>query len=71
MLKVLNYEKFLFTVAKRNSLAVKMDNNNNNNNNNNNDKNNNNDNNKSNKYQVIVSRSSRNALRLFHWPLLL
>ena len=37
---------FLFTVVKRNSLAVKMDNNNNNNNNSNN-----NINNKSNKYQ--------------------
>ena len=62
ILKVLYYEKFLFTVVKRNSLALKVDGNNNNNNNNNN---------KSNKYPVIVSRSPRNALRFFHWvPLL-
>ena len=40
-----------------------MDNNNNNNNNNNNYK--------SNNYPVIVSRSPRNALRFFHWVLLL
>ena len=62
ILKVLYYEKFLFTVVKRNSLAVKMDNNN---------KNNNNNNSKSNKYLVIVSRSPRNALRFFHWAPLL
>ena len=60
ILKVLYYENFLFTVVKRNSLPVKMDNNDNNNNNNNN-------NNKSNKHPVIVSRSPRNALRFFHW----
>ena len=59
ILKVLYYENFLFTVVKRNSLPVKMDNNENNNNNNNN--------NKSNKHPVIVSRSPRNALRFFHW----
>ena len=63
ILKVFYYEKLLLTVAKRNSLAVKMDNSNNNNNDNNNDK--------SKKYPVIVSRSSRNALRFFHWALLL
>ena len=62
ILKVLYYEKFLFTVVKRNSLVIKMDNNNNNNNNNNN---------KSNKYPVIVSRSPRNVLGFFHWTLLL
>ena len=56
--KVLYYEKFLFTVIKRNSLAIKMDNNNNNNN-------------ESNKYPVIVSRSPRNAPRFSHWALLL
>ena len=42
-----------------------------NNNNNNNNKNNDNNNNKSNKYPVIVSRSPKNALRFFHWALLL
>ena len=36
ILKVLYYEKFLFRVVKRNSLAIKMVNNNNNNNNNSN-----------------------------------
>ena len=56
ILKVWYYEKLLFTVVKRNSLAIKMYYNNNNNNSNNN-------NNKSNKYLVIVSRSPRNALR--------
>ena len=56
ILKVLYYEKFLFAVVKRNSLAIKMDNNNNNHNN---------------KYPVIVSRSPRNALRFFPWALLL
>ena len=35
ILKVLYYEKFLFRVVKRNSLAIKMVNNNNNNNNSN------------------------------------
>ena len=70
ILKVWYYEKILFTVVKRNSLAVKMYNNNNNNNSNNNN-NNNNNNNKSNKYPVIVSRSRKNALRFFHWALLL
>ena len=60
ILKVLYYEKFLFTVVKRNSLAIKMDNNTNNNNNN-----------KSIKYPVIVSTSPRNALRFFHRALLL
>ena len=44
MLKVVHYEAFLFTVVKRNSLAIKLDKNNNKNNN-------------SNKYPVIVSRS--------------
>ena len=78
---MLYHEKFLFTI-KRNSLAVRMGNNNNNNiitiiiiiiittttttitiiiikii--------------KSSKYPVIVSRSPRNALRFFHWALLL
>ena len=74
---MLYHEKFLFTI-KRNSLAVRMGNNNNNitiiiiitttttiitiiiikii---------------KSSKYPVIVSRSPRNALRFFHWALLL
>ena len=56
------YEKFLFTVVKINSLAIKVDNNNNDNNNNNKKK--------SNKYPVIVSRSPRNALRFSHWALL-
>ena len=65
ILKVLYYEKFLFAVVKRNSLAIKMNNNNNDNNNRNNN------NNKSNKYAVIVSRRRRNALRFFHWALLL
>ena len=37
----------------------------------NNNDNNNNNNNKSNKYPVIVSNSPRNALRFFHWALLL
>ena len=69
ILKVFYYEKKLFTVVKRNSFAIKMDNNNNNNNNNNND--NNNNNNKSNKYPVTVSRRPRNGLRFFHWALLL
>ena len=36
-----------------------------------NNNNNNNNNNKSNKYPVIISRSPRNALRFFHWVLLL
>ena len=67
--------KFLFTIVKRNLLAMKMDDNNNNNNksnnNNDNNNNNNNNNNKSNKYSVIVSRSPRNALRFFQWALLL
>ena len=62
ILKDLNFEKFLFTVVKRNLLAIKMDKKTNNNNNNNN-------NNKNNKYPVIVSRSPRNALRFFHWAL--
>ena len=60
ILKVVYYEKLLFTVVKRNSLAIKMNN-----------KNNNNNNNKSKKYPVIASRSPRNALRFFHWALLL
>ena len=64
-----SYIKFLFTVVKRNSFAIKMENNNNNNNNNNNY--NNNNNNKSNKYPVIVYTSLRNALRFLHWDLLL
>ena len=59
ILKVVYYEKLLFTVVKRNSLAIKMNNKNNNNNN------------KSKKYPVIASRSPRNALRFFHWALLL
>ena len=63
ILKVLYFEKFLFIVVKRNSLAIKMDNNNNDNNNSNNSK--------SNKYPVIAFRSPRNALRFFHWALLL
>ena len=58
ILKVLFYEKFLFTVVKRNSLAIKMDTNTTTNNN------------KSNKYPVIVSTSPRNALRFFHRALL-
>ena len=71
-LKVLFYEKFLFTVVKGNSLAVKMVNNSNNRNHNNHDHNNNHSNSKSNKYPVIVSRRSPgNALRFFHWALLL
>ena len=61
ILKVLYYENFLFTIVKRSSLAVKMDNNNTTTNNNN----------KSNKCQVIVSRNPRNAPRFFHWALLL
>ena len=40
VVKALYYEKFLFTVVKRNSLAVKKGNDNNNNNNDNNNNNN-------------------------------
>ena len=77
ILKDLNYEKFLFTVVKRNILALKMDK----------------CTNEiiiitiiiiimiiiiiiiiiiiKNKYPVIVSKSPRKALRFFHWVLLL
>ena len=62
ILKVLHYEKFLFTVVKRNSLAVKMDNNDNNNNiNNNNDNDNNNNNNNNNNSNDVIIKSIKNA----------
>ena len=64
ILKVLHYEKFLFTVVKRNSLAVKMDNNDNNNNinnNNDNDNNNNNNNNNNSRSNDVIIKSIKNA----------
>ena len=61
ILKVLYYEKFLFTVAKRNSLTIKTDDNNNNNNNNNNNDNKNNNNNNNNSSNDIIIKSIKNA----------
>ena len=74
ILKVLCYEKILFTVGSNNNNNNNDNNNINNNdndNNNNNNNSNNNNNNKSNKYPVILSRSPRCALRFFDWALLL
>ena len=59
-LKDINYEKFLFTVVKRNLSAIKMD-----------KQKNKKIKNKNYKYPVIVSSSPRKALRPLQWALLL